>query len=79
MTERRASADDRPYSRPRLIAALLVIGGFIMADHIGSPTFRANMGEGGLETTLSQRDSQTAACAPCGAPCPSDQEKADRQ
>ena len=53
--------------------ALLVIGGFILADHLGSPTFRSNMGEGGIETTLGQRESQAAACAPCGAPCPSDQ------
>lgn len=64
---------DRAYSRARLAITLLVIGGFILADHIDSPTFRSNMGEGGIETTLSQRESQAAACAPCGAPCPSDQ------
>ena len=62
----------RPYSRLRVVVALLVIGGFIMADHLGSPTFRRNMGVGGIETTLTQRESQAAACAPCGAPCPSD-------
>ena len=73
MTERSATTD-RAYSRPRLLATLLVIGGFIMADHVGSPTFRANMGQGGLETTLNQRESQTAACAPCGAPCPSERQ-----
>ena len=64
---------NRAYSRARLAIALLVIGGFILADHIGSPTFRRNMGEGGFETTLTQRESQADACAPCGAPCPSDQ------
>jgi hypothetical protein len=67
---------DRPYSRARLAITLLVIGGFILADHIGSPTFRSNMGQGGVETTLSQRESQANACAPCGAPCPSDRESA---
>lgn len=69
-------ATDRRYSRLRLVVALLVIGGFILADHIGSPTFRRNMGEGGFETTLTQRESQAEACAPCGAPCPSDQRAA---
>lgn len=64
---------DRAYSRARLAITLLVIAGFILADHIGSPTFRSNMGQGGVETTLSQRESQADACAPCGAPCPSDQ------
>jgi hypothetical protein len=66
---------NRPYSRARLAITLVVIGGFILADHIGSPTFRSNMGEGGLETTLSQRESRAAACAPCGAPCPSEKDR----
>ena len=59
------------YSRLRVIAVLLVILVAIMADHLGSPTFAMNMGQGGIETTLSQRESQVSACAPCGAPCPS--------
>jgi hypothetical protein len=59
----------RHYKRWRVLVILLLIGGVVMADHIGSPTFRMNMGEGGLETTLTQRQSQTSACAPCGAPC----------
>ncbi|GEM_PF-254865 len=67
---------NRTYSRARLAITLLVIGGFILADHFASPTFRRNMGEGGFETTLSQRESQADACAPCGAPCPSDQNNA---
>lgn len=62
----------RGYSRLRLIIVVLAIGGGILADHIGSPTFRMNLGEGGFETALTQRRSQTSACAPCGAPCPSD-------
>lgn len=53
------------YSRLRVIVALLALGVAIMADHIGSPTFRMNMGEGGFETTLTQRDSRADACAPC--------------
>lgn len=63
---------ERRYSRLRLVAVLLVIAGFILADHLRSPTFRRNMGEGGFETVLTQRESQVAACAPCGAPCPSE-------
>ena len=61
----------RAYRRWRVIVGMLLIGGVVIADHIGSPTFRQNLGEGGLQTTLNQRQSQTAACAPCGAPCPS--------
>ncbi len=60
------------YSRVRLVAMLLVIGGVILADHIGSPTFRMNMGEGGFETALTQRAAQSSGCAPCGAPCRDD-------
>lgn len=62
----------RVYSRLRLLFALVAIGIAILVDHIGSPTFRRNMGEGGFETALTQRQSQTSACAPCGAPCPSE-------
>lgn len=57
------------YRRWRVIGALVLIGGLIMADHLTSLTFRMNMGEGGFETVLTQRESQTSACAPCGAPC----------
>ncbi len=60
------------YRRWRLVVVLLLIGGGIMADHIGSPTFRMNMGEGGFETTLTERQRDTSACAPCGAPCRDD-------
>lgn len=63
------SATTRGYSRLRLMIVLAVIGGAIVADHVGSPTFRMNMGEGGFETTLTQRQAQAGACAPCGAPC----------
>ena len=65
------------YKRWRVVAALLVIGGLITADHVSSLTFRMNMGEGGFETTLTQRQSQTSACAPCGAPCRSDSSQND--
>lgn len=65
---------NRGYSRLLLIVVLLAIGAAILVDHIGSPTFRRNMGEGGIETALTQRQSQTAACAPCGAPCPSERD-----
>jgi hypothetical protein len=61
----------RAYRRWRVIVLLTLIGAVIIADHIGSPTFRQNLGEGGLHTTLNQRQNQTTACAPCGAPCPS--------
>lgn len=57
------------YKRSSVILALVVILGLILADHLQSPTFAFNMGQGHVETTLMQRDS--AACAPCGAPCPS--------
>lgn len=68
------SAEPRRYSRLGLIVVLAAIGAAILLDHVGSPTFRRNMGEGGFETALTQRQSQTAACAPCGAPCPSERD-----
>ncbi len=68
----------RSYSRLRLIVVLVAIGIAILVDHIGSPTFRRNMGEGGFETALTQRQSQTSACAPCGAPCPSERGDGER-
>lgn len=68
------SAEPRRYSRPGLIVVLAAIGAVILLDHVGSATFRRNMGEGGFETALTQRQSQTAACAPCGAPCPSERD-----
>jgi hypothetical protein len=46
-----------------------VILALILVDHLNSPTFAFNAGQGNVETALSQRDE--TACAPCGAPCPS--------
>jgi hypothetical protein len=60
---------DRPYSRTRILVMLGIILVLIVADHLGSPTFAFNSGQGNVETALSQRDE--TACAPCGAPCPS--------
>lgn len=59
----------RPYSRARILVMLGIILALIMADHLHSPTFAFNSGQGNVETALSQRDE--TACAPCGAPCPS--------
>lgn len=66
---------DRGYSRLLLVFVLAILTVVIVLDHVGSPTFRRNMGEGGVETALDQRESQTAACAPCGAPCREDGEE----
>lgn len=60
---------NKAYSRTRIVVMLGVILGLIMADHLGSPTFAFNSGQGNVETALMQRDE--TACAPCGAPCPS--------
>ncbi|MBE95177.1 hypothetical protein [Marinobacter salarius] len=60
---------DRAYSRTRIVIMLSIILALIMADHLRSPTFAFNSGQGNVETALSQRDE--TACAPCGAPCPS--------
>lgn len=57
------------YKRHRVVGLLLAILVLILADHLASPTFAFNMGNGQAETALTQRDS--SACAPCGAPCPS--------
>ncbi|KXS47167.1 hypothetical protein [Marinobacter persicus] len=59
----------RAYSRTRILLALGVILVLIMADHLNSPTFAFNSGQGNVQTALMQRDE--SACAPCGAPCPS--------
>lgn len=64
------SNQNRGYKRWRVLAALLLVSGAVMADHFHSPTFKTNLGIGGLETTLNQREGSNA-CAPCGAPCPS--------
>lgn len=66
-------ATARGYSRLLLAGVLAAMVIVILVDHLGSPTFRRNMGEGGIETVLSQRQSQTDACAPCGAPCRDDE------
>lgn len=57
------------YKRYRVMLVLVAIFGLVLVDHLNSPTFAFNMGNGNVETTLNQRDS--TACAPCGAPCPS--------
>lgn len=61
---------DRAYSRTRIVVILLIILGLILVDHLRSPTFAFNAGQGNVTTTLMQRD-DGSACAPCGAPCPS--------
>tara|TARA_R110001606_G_C15063605_1_gene615083 strand:- start:206 stop:415 length:210 start_codon:yes stop_codon:yes gene_type:complete len=60
---------ERAYSPARILVMLGIILVLIMADHLNSPTFAFNSGQGNVETALSQRDE--TACAPCGAPCPS--------
>lgn len=60
---------ERVYSRARVLVMLAIILVLIMADHLRSPTFAFNSGQGNVETALMQRDE--TACAPCGAPCPS--------
>ncbi len=60
---------ERAYSRPRILLVLAVILALILVDHLNSPTFAFNSGQGNVQTALMQRDS--SACAPCGAPCPS--------
>ncbi|OEY66366.1 hypothetical protein [Marinobacter sp. X15-166B] len=62
----------KAYHPLRIILALMVILVLILMDHLHSPTFRFNSGQGNVQTTLSQRDQ--SACAPCGAPCPSARE-----
>lgn len=59
----------RAYSRARILAVLGVILVLVLADHLNSATFAFNSGQGNVTTALTQRDD--AACAPCGAPCPS--------
>jgi hypothetical protein len=60
---------EKPYSRGRILVMLGIILALIMADHLNSPTFAFNSGQGNVETALTQKDE--TACAPCGAPCPS--------
>lgn len=60
---------NRAYSRSRILVMLGIILVLIMADHLSSPTFAFNSGQGNVQTALSQKDE--TACAPCGAPCPS--------
>jgi hypothetical protein len=68
-TDRTDTVPARHYRRWRVMLSLLLITVLILADHATSLTFRANLGEGGLQTTLNQRQSLAGACAPCGAPC----------
>ena len=60
---------EKAYSPIRILMILGVILALIVADHLQSPTFAFNSGQGNVETALSQRNE--TACAPCGAPCPS--------
>ncbi|RBW51995.1 hypothetical protein [Marinobacter sp. F3R11] len=60
---------DKAYSRGRILIMLGVILALILVDHLNSPTFAFNSGQGNVQTALTQRDE--SACAPCGAPCPS--------
>ncbi|PCM44461.1 hypothetical protein [Marinobacter sp. ANT_B65] len=60
---------DKAYSRGRILIMLGVILALIVVDHLNSPTFAFNSGQGNVQTALTQRDE--SACAPCGAPCPS--------
>ena len=60
---------ERAYSRTRILVVLGIILALILVDHLNSPTFALNSGQGNVETALTQRDE--TACAPCGAPCPS--------
>ncbi|MCK2182923.1 hypothetical protein [Halomonas getboli] len=57
------------YKRHRIVGILLAILVLILIDHLNSPTFAFNMGDGRAPSALVQRDA--SACAPCGAPCPS--------
>lgn len=60
---------DKAYSRGRILILLGAILALILIDHVNSPTFAFNSGQGNAPTALTQRDE--SACAPCGAPCPS--------
>jgi hypothetical protein len=66
---REETSMQRAYSRTRILVALGIILVLIMVDHLNSPTFAFNSGQGNVQTALMQRDE--SACAPCGAPCPS--------
>ena len=57
------------YKRWRVSTIMVAILVVVLADHLRSPTFAFNMGQG-TQTSLMQRD--LGACAPCGAPCPSE-------
>jgi hypothetical protein len=60
---------EHAYSRTRILVTLAIILALILVDHLNSPTFAFNSGQGNVATALNQRDE--TACAPCGAPCPS--------
>lgn len=60
---------ERAYSRIRVVLALLALLAFVLLDHVNSTTFARNSGAA-VQTSYSQRDAN--ACAPCGAPCPSE-------
>lgn len=62
---------NRDYTRGRVILVLVGVLIVILADHFHSATFARNSGQAGVTTSYSQLDS--GACAPCGAPCRSDE------
>jgi hypothetical protein len=66
---RESNTMERAYSRTRILVILGIILALIMVDHVNSPTFAFNSGQGNVETALTQKEE--TACAPCGAPCPS--------
>lgn len=53
------------YKRSLVMATLLLMVGLVMADHLTSPTFAYNMGQGG-DTILLKLDDVSGSG--CGAP-----------
>ncbi|AGY92039.1 hypothetical protein SPICUR_05320 [Spiribacter curvatus] len=63
-------SEARDYYRWRVLAALFGLLVLILTDHFNSATFARNSGQAGVATSYSQLD--RGACAPCGAPCQSE-------
>lgn len=55
----------RIYSKARVSLAMVALVALLMVDHLGSPTFAYNMGNGG-DTALLKLDTITGSG--CGAP-----------